>query len=549
MARLLGKDAKGEIDAILSASLSPLQYIRDVLPRHDQLCTIMKFARGEVNIFEAEPCAVGSSSPWGAGEHLYVMAAASTRNACLKQFKKFGVEASHATQVACSAEFIRRMELFNVSISEIATLNTKVAEGITTEYLPDLARDVSAPKKGVRMRDSHIEEVDSSDDAKEDGKKKPPVKRGGGRSRAARKRKAKQSPVWESPDPAHIIRPPSSETSEDDDSDSEDSEDARARKPVPAAKNPKCKPTKKALFRGEGDAEEDSGKRPQREAAAKAVAGMEKAAAKVGKEKAGGGKENAAAKEAAKVGGGKEKAAAKVAAAKENAAAKEAAKVAAAKENAAAKEAAKGGGGKEKAASKEAATKETAKIAGGGEETPADPKAKHVVASTAGMVLKKPVSALAQAQMASTELKSKFTVPQTAASNASLSPGSDVMSSASTVFMNTIQQMANDMTAKVTEAMEKFSGSQGDIITFKGDLVKDLQSQLVLLKTLHDETQGALMTSEKENAALKAEAQAKNELVKEIRDKSKMWQDLATQYHTEEKELRLQLLDAVKSWR
>ena len=508
MARLLGKDAKGEIDAILSASLSPLQYIRDVLPRHDQLCTIMKFARGEVNIFEAEPCAVGSSSPWGAGEHLYVMAAASTRNACLKQFKKFGVEASHATQVACSAEFIRRMELFNVSISEIATLNTKVAEGITTEYLPDLARDVSAPKKGVRMRDSHIEEVDSSDDAKEDGKKKPPVKRGGGRSRAARKRKAKQSPVWESPDPAHIIRPPSSETSEDDDSDSEDSEDARARKPVPAAKNPKCKPTKKALFRGEGDAEEDSGKRPQREAAAKAVAGMEKAAAKVGKEKAGGGKENAAAKEAAK-----------------------------------------GGGGKEKAASKEAATKETAKIAGGGEETPADPKAKHVVASTAGMVLKKPVSALAQAQMASTELKSKFTVPQTAASNASLSPGSDVMSSASTVFMNTIQQMANDMTAKVTEAMEKFSGSQGDIITFKGDLVKDLQSQLVLLKTLHDETQGALMTSEKENAALKAEAQAKNELVKEIRDKSKMWQDLATQYHTEEKELRLQLLDAVKSWR
>ena len=61
-----------------------------------------------------------------------------------------------------------------------------------------------------------------------------------------------------------------------------------------------------------------------------------------------------------------------------------------------------------------------------------------------------------------------------------------------------------------------------------------------------------LAAVEKEVAALKAEAQSKTDLISEIRDKSRMWQDLATQYHSEEKELRLQLLDAVKaasSWK
>ena len=56
-----------------------------------------------------------------------------------------------------------------------------------------------------------------------------------------------------------------------------------------------------------------------------------------------------------------------------------------------------------------------------------------------------------------------------------------------------------------------------------------------------------LAAVEKEVAALKAEAQSKTDLISEIRDKSRMWQDLATQYHSEEKELRLQLLDAVKA--
>ena len=63
-----------------------------------------------------------------------------------------------------------------------------------------------------------------------------------------------------------------------------------------------------------------------------------------------------------------------------------------------------------------------------------------------------------------------------------MSPGSDAMSSASTVFITAIQQMTTDMTTKVQEALDKFSNAQGDIIVCKDGLIRDLKLELAELK-------------------------------------------------------------------